>query len=423
MRRKLFLLAVILCAILSFDVFGQEYSTSVELIEQTENALVVRSVGVSDKNKKQAEKLAVQSAFYTLFYRGISGYNNGAALILKDNKYYVNKFLEERYVQFARNIELISVEDVPSTPKKFMATVKLDIAIKPLIKDLTLEKLMEKPVTEISMEETKVEVGLPTITVVPYRQETQTYKDIFQNNADLRMAVARVQDGFNKLGVTTIDFEARLEAMWRSREFNAVAMQSEEKLLLDNSGADIYVVVDFIKDYDREGNRASLNMKAYETASGNMLSSSVGWTNRFATDDFDRLCVMAVELQIKPFLEDLKVNFAKGIKEGKSVVLRITRAEAATFSLDSEVGSEGYLLSNIIRRWVRANAQNGQYHLQGVVADQMIFDTIKIPSVDTDGLPMDAAQFGDNLLFYLNTTLKVPCKMKLDGQTIHITLQ
>lgn len=422
MRRKLFLLAVILCTILSFDVFGQEYSTSVELIEQTENALVVRSVGVSDKNKKQAEKLAVQSAFYTLFYRGISGYNNGAALILKDNKYYVNKFLEERYVQFARNIELISVEDVPSTPKKFMATVKLDIAIKPLIKDLTLEKLMGKPVTEISMEETKVEVGLPTITVVPYRQETQTYKDIFQNNADLRMAVARVQDGFNKKGVTTIDFEARLEAMWRSREFNTEATQSEEKLLLDNSGADVYVVVDFKKEAYSDGNRVWLNLKAYETASGSILASSVGWTNK-GYANFATLCVEAVNRQIDSFLNDIKINFAKGIKEGKSITLRINRTEESLFNLNSGIGNTGYPLASVIRRWVRANAQDGQCHLQGVVADQMIFDYVKIPSVDADGLPMDAAQFGDNLLFYLTMELKVPCKMQIDGQTIHITLQ
>ena len=53
----------------------------------------------------------------------------------------------------------------------------------------------------------------------------------------------------------------------------------------------------------------------------------------------------------------------------------------------------------------------------------MIFDYVKIPSVDADGLPMDAAQFGDNLLFYLTMELKVPCKMQIDGQTIHITLQ
>ena len=31
--------------------------------------------------------------------------------------------------------------------------------------------------------------------------------------------------------------------------------------------------------------------------------------------------------------------------------------------------------------------------------------------------------FGDNLLFYLNSEVGVPCEMKLDGKTIYITLK
>jgi hypothetical protein len=283
---------------------------------------------------------------------------------------------------------------------------------------------MDKPLSDVSMEETKEEIGLPTITVVPYKQEGESYQEILQSDADLRMAIAKVQEGFNQLGASTIDFEGRLEAMWRSRDFNASAVQSEEKKLLDNSGADVYVVVDFLKDIsESEGSRVSLNMKAYVTASGENLSSSVGWTNRFHTKDLDKLCVYAVEGQLKGFLEDLSLNFARRIDGGKSVVLRITRLPNSVNTLESKVGAQGYALSNVIRRWVRANSQNGKYHLQGVVADEMIFDDIKIPAKDVDGLPMDVAQFGDNLLYFLNTEMNVPCKMTIDGNSIYINLK
>lgn len=422
MKQKLLFSLFIFSLFFSATAFGQDYSTSVDILAQTDDVLSVQSVGISLK-KKEAESMAVRSAFYTLLCRGISGYNSGEPLIQRNNQYYVDRLLTERYMMFTRGVELVGIEETKTSPKKFVATVRMDIAIKPLIKDLVFEKLMEEPLTEVSMVETKSEVGLPSITVVPYKLDTETYKEVLQSDADLRMAVARVQEGFNKLGATTVDFEGRLEAMWRSREFNMSAAQSEEKLLLDNSGTDVYVTVDFIKDVDPQGNRASLNMKAYETASGNLLSSSVGWTNRFMTDDFDMLCVMAVEQQIDSFLQDLALNFAKTIKGGKSVVLRITRSEESAYNLESPIGSAGYALSNIIRRWVRAESQDGQYHIQGIVADQMIFDDIKIPSVDRDGLPMDAAQFGDNLLYYLNSELGVPCRMKIDGMTIHITLQ
>lgn len=164
-------------------------------------------------------------------------------------------------------------------------------------------------------------------------------------------------------------------------------------------------------------------MKAYETASGNILASRQDWTNRFYTSDLDQLCMYAVDSQLKGFLDDVALNFARTIKEGTSVVLRISQGAGSTTNLNSSVGGTGYVLSNAIRRWVRENAQDGRYHLQGIVAEEMIFDDVKIPSKDVDGLPMDAAQFGDNLLYYLNMDLKVPCEMKLDGRTIYIILK
>lgn len=402
---------------------AQEYSTAVTLINATDDILVVQSIGLSEK-KKDAVEMAVRSAFYTLFYRGVNGYNNNKPLVQRDNTYYTEKFLTERYPMFVRASKEISEVDKVQGQKKYKAQIEVEILIKSLIKDLVFEKLMDQPLAEITIEDTRQDIGLPTITVVPYKLDDETYKEVLQTDIDLRMAIAKVQEGFNKLGATTVDFEGRLEAMWRSREFNANAVQSEEKKLLDNSGADVYVVVDFLKDISAsEGSRVSLNMKAYMTSSGENLSSSVGWTNRFHTQNIDELCVYAVEGQLKGFLDDLAVNFARRIGEGNSVVLRITRLPESATTLESSVGSEGYTLSNVIRRWVRANAQDGRYHLQGVVADEMIFDNVKIPAKDSDGLPMDAAQFGDNLLYYLNTEMKVPCKMTIDGNSIYINLK
>ncbi len=422
-NRHIFLLFLFSLFICPSQVQAQEYSTSVSLVSSTDEILVVKSIGMSEK-KKEAVNMAVRSAFHTLFYRGISGYNNNKPLVLHDNIFYVNKFLTERYVMYVNGqTELGKVERVPNADK-YKAQVEIQILIKPLIKDLIFEKLMDPPLSDITMEETRNEIGLPTITVVPYKLEGESYQEILQSDADLRMAIAKVQEGFNKLGAPTIDFEGRLEALWRSRDFNANAVQSEEKKLLDNSGADVYVVVDFLKDIsESEGSRISLNMKAYITASGENLSSSVGWTNRFHTKDLDKLCVYAVEGQLKDFLEDLSVNFARRIDGGKSVVLHITRLPNSVTTLDSKIGAEGQALSNVIRKWLRTNAQNGKYHLQGIVSDEMIFDDVKIPAKDVDGLPMDAAQFGDNLLYYLNTELKVPCKMTIDGNSIYLNLK
>lgn len=397
-----------------------EYSTSVTLIDQSEENLIVNSIGLSDK-KKTAVEMSIKSAFYTLFYRGINGYNNGRPLVTNNNTYYFDKFMKSRYMMFVSNYSESVIEKVNNN-KQHKAQVEVNILIKALIKDLVFEKLMERPLSDVTMEETKQAIGLPSITVIPYKTDDEDYKDVLQNDFDRRMAVSRVQQGFNQLGATTIDFEAKLNAAWRSADFNAETADSDEKRLLRSSGADIYVIVDLMKDISSEtGSRVSLNMKAYETASGNILSATQQWTNRFHTTDLDRLCVYAVEGQLKTFMDDITLNFAKQIQGGTSVVLRIAQGANSKNSLNTSV--ESSTLSNVIRRWVRQNAENGQYHIQGVVAEEMIFDDIKIPSTDTDGFPMDPAQFGDNLLYFMNKELGIPCEMKLDGRSIYINLK
>ena len=402
-------------------LFAQEYSTAVTYVSHTDDILTVHSIGLSEK-KKDAIDMAIRSAFYTLLYRGINGYNNNKPLIQKDNKFYTDKLLNKRYPMFVKS-STETEEPTKNSNKQYKSQVEVAILIKSLMKDLAFEKLMLQPLSEITMEDTKAEIGLPTITVVPYKKEDETYKSILANDFDHRIAVSNVQNGFNQLGVTTIDFEGKLEAIWRSMDFNANTAESDEKSLLQNTGADVYVIVDIRKDIsESEGSRISLIMKAYETSSGNVLASRQNWTNRFRTNSLDKLCAYAVEGQLKGFLDDISLNFARSIKDGNSVVLKISKGKNSTTTMNSTVGGT-YILSNAIRRWVRENAQNSRYHLQGIVSEEMIFDDIKIPAKDSDGLPMDAAQFGDNLMYYMNTQLKVPCEMKLDGKTIYIILK
>lgn len=421
MKIKKTILLFSLIAVCGTQVYAQEYSTSVTLIDESESILTVESIGLSEK-KKEAVEMAVKSAFYTLFYRGVSGYNNNKPLIQRNNPYYFDKFISTRYPMFVHSKFELGETAKLAQGKSYKAQVEVRILIKSLIKDLVFEKLMDNPLEEITMQDTKAEIGLPSVTVVPYKTADETYQDILQNDFDRRTAVSAVQEGFSRLGVTTVDFEGKLNAIYRSTDFNANAAYSDERNLLAHAGADVYVIVDIKKDISAsEGSRISLNMKAYETASGNILASRQEWTNRFYTNDLAQLCAEAAKGQLKGFLDELAMGFARTIGEGNSIVLRITQGQHAKTNLNSQVGN--YTLSNIIRRWVRQNAQDGRYHLQGVVAEEIVFDDVKIPAVDVDGLPMDAAQFGDNLLYYLNEEAKVACEMKLDGKSVYIILK
>ncbi len=408
----------VMAFIMTLGVAAQNYSGDVTYLSGDDQVVTVRSSGIHPK-KKEAVEMALKSAFHSLFYAGVEGIYNGKPLVTKENKFFMERFMSQRYIYYIRSHQEEGVEKLPT--KEYRATVTMTILLGRLIKDLTTEKMMEKPLDKISMEETQEEIALPSIMVVPYKRDGETFKSVLADDFDRRMAVGKVQDGFNQRGVTTVDLEAKLNATMRSMEFENNTEDSNDKQLLINSGAEVYVVVDLQKEILYSGSRVSLSMKAYETASGNVLASRQGWTNRFQTTALDRLCVYAVDDQLEGFLNDISKNFARKITKGNSVVLKFSIGSGSMNTMSTQVGPNHLSLSNVIRQWVRKNSQNGRYHLQGIVDESMIFDNVQIPPKDTDGFPMDTAQFAENLIMYLSE-MGVTCENKLDGNTVYITI-
>lgn len=418
MKRFLFF-PIFLITFLSLS--AQEfYSGDVVYLSGDDNLLTLRATGTHEK-KKQAVEMALKSAFDMLFHTGIEGYRDGVALVTGENKYYMDRFFDQgRYMVFVKNYsENGDPQKMPN--KHYKSTVTVNILANQLIADLIRNKMMEKPLDKMSMEATEAEIGLPSIMVVPYKKDGENYVGILQKDFDRRMAVNKVHSGFIERGVTTVDLEGKTYATKRGMEFESNTADSNDKQLITNSGADVYVIVDLEKDFAASGNRVSLSMTAYETASGRRLATSTGWTNRFRTTALDQLCVYAVKDQLTPFLNEISKSFARQITAGQSVVLKLSIGDGSSMTMNTPVAGKG-AFANAVRQWVRKNCQNGRYHIQGIVDESMIFDNVQIPSKDTDGLPMDPAQFGYNLGDYITDELQTECEVKFDGSTIYVTV-
>ncbi len=266
------------------------------------------------------------------------------------------------------------------------------------------------------------EVQLPTIMVIPYKKDGDSYKNILQNDFDKRIAMASVQEGFNQKGITTIDFEAKLNAAIRSANFEMNDAQTVDKQLIRNSGADVYVSVDIKKDFAANGNRVALVLKAYETASGNVLASKQTWSPRFRTSAMDKLTSLAIKIMMDDFLAQINTNFQKKVSNGNTVVLNVSIASDSMTDMDSELGNDQLPLSDVLRLWVKKNAHKGRYHVQGSVAEAIIFDQIQVPSKDENGNTYSVNDFAFNLWDYLRSDIGIACKKRVDGNTIYITI-
>ena len=286
-----------------------------------------------------------------------------------------------------------------------------------------MNKLLVKGFERISMEETQTQINLPTIMVVPYKEEGHTFEQILKTDFDKRTAVAKVQEGFDRKGVKTVDFEAKLNATRRALQYESNSAESFDKQLLRNSGSDVYVTVDIYKDIAANGSRVALTLKGYETSTGNILASKQSSSNRFKTSAIDQLCVYAVKDILEDFLKDIGKNFARKTEGGNSVVLNVSINGDAIQDMESEVGPDNYPLADLLRLWVKKNAVGGKYHVQGNVAEAMVFDQIQIPNRDKAGNPLDANDFAFNIWEYLRSELNLNCKKRVDGNTIYITIE
>ena len=425
MKRISILLSILsLCHILIYPQLGSDWQ-KVRCISSDENIAVFTSEGEASK-KDEVGKDAKRRLFYALFYKGVIGFNDTQPLITKDNASYTDPFFNDaqRYESYILDTE--GADETQKVNKKHRATCTITVSIKLLKKFLADAGLMESTTPVFGEEGGPV---MPTIIVVPYKKTGETYQSILENDFDRRVAVANVQDGFRSRKVTTYDLAAVIRSTQRRSEYenNSNAADSNDKQLLLSSGADVYVEVDMIKDKNNQGTRVSLVMRAYETATGALLASKDGFTKRYPNAGSDLLAKYAVQDHLQPFLDDICSHWdgsGKGTKgsNGTRVVLQFAIDGSSATTFNDPAGPNNYSLSNIIRQWVRKNCYKGQYHLKGIMAESIIFDSVTMPPTDADGLSMDAAQFAFLIESYLKEEIGIDCSSRIDGNIILFTI-
>ena len=359
-------------------------------------------------------------------FQGVDGVNGDKPLVVADNKVYTNSFFNR---QARYNVYVVGSERVGKFEKigdSFQVTMKVTIRLRQLVGDVQKNTKPETKVTTVTPPEgpggTANIAAKPTIIVVPYKKDGESYKAILENDFDKRIAVSEVKKEFENLGIKTIDLQGRLDATNRGMQYddNIETAESNDKQMLLSSGADVYVIVDLKKDVTAEGSRVALIMEARETASGTMWASENGWTKRYPTNATDQLCAFAVKDNLPPFLAQIEKNYANPI----NAVLRVAVDGTSAVTLFDECDN-GERIIDTIQDWLDRNAHQGDYHLQGEMAESAIFDYVIIPRQDKNGYKMTTSKFARELrkhLISLGVQLDGATGVRIEGNTIMLTI-
>jgi hypothetical protein len=247
----------------------------------------------------------------------------------------------------------------------------------------------------------------PSIIVIPYKTEGQKYRKILEDpntGFQKRIAISRVKEAFDSRGFTTYDFEAELKKGETAGAFTADAQTDEKDVIVKNSGADIFVVVDINVEKGTSGTDVKIILQAFESATGRSLTNKDASSGKFYTDDISKLAGKAIDVMKEDFLNVLQTKFTDIVNNGRSVYIEFVLAQDATLTFQSEVGTDGDLLSESIVDWMSKNAYKNYAKKGGSTAKKIIYDDVRIPLKDqTTGMNYEIESFGRLIRKYLKS--------------------
>lgn len=266
------------------------------------------------------------------------------------------------------------------------------------------------------------QVVQPKIMVIPYVKQGEDLRTVLENDVNKRIALTKIKEAFDSRGYTTVDFIAKLKAT----NDNAVIIcdnQTDLKtMIIQNSGADVYVEAEIDAMSSATGNSVKIIITGYDVSTGNSLANKVGESGKFYTDDYGKLASKAIENCAEEFLNVIQIRFTDMVENGKSVIIIFGFDEDSEYSMSSEIGDQGLLLSDEIELFMDEHALKHNYHIQGTTNKQMIFDDVRIPLRDVNGNNYNANKLALEIFKFMKS-LGMIISRDIKGNTIYITIK
>lgn len=294
-----------------------------------------------------------------------------------------------------------------------------------------MKKLLMLLVTTLSFTyvQSQTTVQQPKIMVIPYTAEGEDIRTVLEADANKRIILTKIKEAFDNRGCSTVDFTARLKAATTEGVMSMDNRSDIKSQIIDMSGADIYVEAEMqclqnqVTGQTNPESRVKIILTAYDIATGTSLSNKIGESGIFYTNDIAKLAMRSIESCADEFLNTMQSKFSDMTENGRSIMLFIGFEELSSYSMESEVGSQGLLLQDEIELWVERHAYNNNYHLQGVSPNKMVFDDIRLPLIDENtGNNYTANRFSMELFKFFRS-LGISVSRSLKGNTLYFTVK
>lgn len=421
----LFLIGLILC----IPADAQNFSDNVSLESQEGDVVAIKASATHEK-KKEAEILAMKSAFNALLHSGVEGLHNGQPMIVGDCKQYDYRFFHEnRYIQYmSQEPRKLNNDKIKGNN---LTTVVVYINTKGLKAELLRNKLPLSPAWADAKAVNATASLNPTIVVVPNTTAETGYsfeamRTIIENDPVQRYAIDRVAEEFQKNGFKTRDFVTQLQNAKTSNFLREGTQTDDASMLVSQLPGDIVVTVDCVVETLNSGTSAAmLNISAVEKQTAGRLATKTFESGQYHTTEHNRLADYAVKKISKDFLSQLQDSFDAMVKKGREVSMELALAENVDWDFDSDAPASGEFFKDALEEWLRENSFQSNYSMNSST-DKYIALSVNVPLWDQEkNRSFTLSNFGSNFRKFLKSHLGEDYKPKIAsmGQKMLITIE
>lgn len=288
----------------------------------------------------------------------------------------------------------------------------------------------------------------PTIMVVPsdqycisrgYKIEfdnmgaTQTlpdYKAAMQNDADLRLVITKMGQIMADRGFPLKDLEMELRNLEREAAEAAMLMSSTSSSELAESPVDMLkrtakadIIMDLSFDIKRQGPNKyiSFNLRGLDAYTSKQISGAAGAGAPSSAASPELLLEEAVLSHMDGFNAGLQRHFDEMFQIGREVRVNIRRFANWFDNLETYYTYDGEELELLehIENWFYDNTESGRFSLSDASDNQMRFEQVRIPMMETDSRgrerAVDTRRWVSGLSKHLRDNFQIDSKIYMRG--------
>jgi len=244
-----------------------------------------------------------------------------------------------------------------------------------------------------------------TINNQGVEQVVSDYQKALQNDMNLKLAIAKINDLMAERGFPLKDLEGQVKIIQQqtaennliiSKNGNEVA-ESPVDRLLRTAKADI--IIELTWNITTQGPKRTLTyiMEGKDSYTGKSIGGANGTSEPSFSADVPQLLEEAVITGIDNFNNRLQSHFDDLFANGREVALdiRVFQDNEAGVDLETEFGGDE--LSEIIDNWLSENTVEGRFSKLGSSENYVSYEQVRIPLYNAKGQAMDTEAFARQL--------------------------